>query len=121
MIGLFEGVFGQIALIVCFQSLILDMAGNVGTQSLAVTIRVISDGALKFRERVFLVLKEMRVGLCNGAILGLGSFLLIGLYIHFVKGEGWAFAFSTSGWVGVALLGAMAVSSLVGTVSRLFF
>ena len=31
VIGLFEGVVRQIALIVCFQSLILDMAGNVGT------------------------------------------------------------------------------------------
>ncbi|MBR4770252.1 MAG: magnesium transporter [Clostridia bacterium] len=121
VIGMFEGVFEKIALIVCFQTLILDMAGNVGTQSLAVTIRVISDGTLKFRERVFLVLKEMRVGFFNGAILGAGTFVLIGLYIYFFKEPNWAFAFSTSGCVGVALLVAMAVSSLVGTVTPLFF
>lgn len=121
VIGMFEGVISQIALIVCFQSLILDMAGNVGTQSLAVTIRVVSDGALKFRERVFLVLKEVRVGFFNGLILGLGSFLLIGLYIHFVKEYDWVFSFAASGCVGAALLVAMAVSSLVGTVTPLFF
>ena len=121
VIGMFEGVISQIALIVCFQSLILDMAGNVGTQSLAVTIRVISDGTLKFRERVFLVLKEVRVGFFNGLILGLGSFLLIGLYIHFVKEYDWVFSFAASGCVGAALLVAMAVSSLVGTVTPLFF
>ena len=121
VIGMFEEVFEKIALIVCFQTLILDMAGNVGTQSLAVTIRVISDGSLKFRERVFLVLKEMRVGFFNGAILGAGTFVLIGLYIYFFKEPNWAFAFSTSGCVGVALLVAMAVSSLVGTVTPLLF
>lgn len=121
VIGMFEGVISQIALIVCFQSLILDMAGNVGTQSLAVTIRVVSDGALKFRERAFLVLKEVRVGFFNGLILGLGSFLLIGLYIHFVKEYDWVFSFAASGCVGAALLVAMAVSSLVGTVTPLFF
>ena len=121
VVGLFEGVFAQIALIVCFQSLILDMAGNVGTQSLAVTIRVISDGALKFRERLFLVLKEVRVGLCNGAILGTVSFLLVGLYIRFIKEQTWAFSFAAAGCVGVALLVAMAISSLVGTVTPLFF
>lgn len=121
VIGMFETVFDKIALVVCFQSLILDMAGNVGTQSLAVTIRVVSDGTLKFRERVSLVLKEMRVGLCNGLILGLISFLMVGLYIHFVKEYDWLFSFAASGCVGAALLIAMTVSSLVGTAIPLFF
>ncbi|HAC04024.1 MAG TPA: magnesium transporter, partial [Eubacterium sp.] len=34
VVGIFENVVSQLAIIVCFQSLILDMAGNVGTQSL---------------------------------------------------------------------------------------
>ena len=38
VVGLFEGIMAQLTIIVSFQSLILDMAGNVGTQSLAVTI-----------------------------------------------------------------------------------
>lgn len=33
VVGLFESVVAQLTLIVCFQSLVLDMAGNVGTQS----------------------------------------------------------------------------------------
>ena len=40
VVGVFEKVVAELAMIVCFQSLVLDMAGNVGTQSLAVTIRV---------------------------------------------------------------------------------
>ena len=47
VVGLFEEVVNQIAVIVCFQSLILGMAGNAGTQSLAVTVRVLSFEALE--------------------------------------------------------------------------
>ena len=42
VVGLFESVIEQLTIIIFFQSLILDMAGNVGTQSLAVTIRVLT-------------------------------------------------------------------------------
>lgn len=42
--GLFENVISHLAIIVSFQSLILGMSGNVGTQSLAVTIRVLKIG-----------------------------------------------------------------------------
>ncbi|MBQ8979655.1 MAG: magnesium transporter, partial [Oscillospiraceae bacterium] len=43
VVGAFEHVISRLTLIMAFQSLILDMAGNVGTQSLAVTIRVLTD------------------------------------------------------------------------------
>ena len=43
VVGIFEKVVTALPIIMCFQSLILDMAGNVGTQSLAVTIRVDGD------------------------------------------------------------------------------
>ena len=45
VVGSFEKVVAQLTLIMAFQSLILDMAGNVGTQSLAVTIRVLTDNS----------------------------------------------------------------------------
>ena len=41
VVGVFETVVAVLPVVMCFQSLILDMAGNVGTQSLAVTIRVL--------------------------------------------------------------------------------
>ncbi len=46
VVGAFEGVVAVLPVVICFQSLILDMAGNVGTQSLAVTIRVLMDEQL---------------------------------------------------------------------------
>ena len=41
-----------------FQSLILDMAGNVGTQSLAVAIRVLMDKQTSGRQKLTLILKD---------------------------------------------------------------
>ncbi len=121
VVGIFEHVVHDLTLIVCFQSLILDMSGNGGTQSLAVTIRVIMDSNLTGRQQVRLIFKEMRVGLVNGTTLGLISFLLIGLYILLLKGRTPAFAFATSGCIGMALTLAMTVSSLMGTVIPLTF
>ena len=121
VVGIFEGVVAQIAIIVCFQSLVLDMAGNVGTQSLAVTIRVLMDEDVTFKQKWGLILKEVRVGLANGLLLGAASFLFIGLYVHFFKGYQWGFAFAVSFCVGVALLVAMLISSLVGTTVPMIF
>ena len=103
------------------RSLILDMAGNVGTQSLAVTIRVLMDESLTGKQKLELVWKEMRIGLCNGSLLGFFSFVLIGLYIFLFKGKTLMFAYAVSGCIGISLLLAMLISSAVGTCIPLFF
>ena len=121
VVGLFEQVVSQLTLIMCFQSLILDMAGNVGTQSLAVTIRVLMDESLTGKQKLQLVFKEMRIGFCNGLLLGVLSFAVIGLFIFLFKGKTMMFAFSVSACIGIALLLAMLISSAVGTCIPLFF
>ncbi len=121
VVGVFEAVVSQLTIIMCFQSLILDMAGNVGTQSLAVTIRVLMDETLTARQKIALVWKEMRVGLCNGLILGSISVLIVGLYIWLLKGTVPGFAFAVSGCVGFSLMAAMLISSMVGTCIPMFF
>jgi magnesium transporter len=121
VVGVFEGVVAQIAIVMCFQSLILDMAGNVGTQSLAVTIRVLMDEGASGAEKIKFVFKEMLIGATNGAILGSAAICFVGLYLHFLKGYIWFKAFEISGCVGLALLLAMIVSSLMGTLIPMFF
>lgn len=121
VVGAFEAVVARLTLIMAFQSLILDMAGNVGTQSLAVTIRVLMDGQLTFGQKLRFVWKEIRVGLCNGLVLGALSFLLVGAYIYLVKGRPLGFSYAVSGCIGLSLLAAMLVSSAVGTLIPLFF
>ena len=121
VVGLFETVVSQLTLIMCFQSLILDMAGNVGTQSLAVTIRVLMDESLTGKQKFELVLKEMKIAFSNGFILGVLSFVLIGLYIALFKGKSFLFAYAVSGCIGASLLLAMVISGAVGTCIPLFF
>jgi len=97
------------------------MAGNVGTQSLAVTIRVLMDENLTFKQKARLVTKEMKVGFCNGLLLGTLSFVFVGLYIMLVKHKAALFSFAVSGCIGISLVLAMVISSSVGTLIPLFF
>lgn len=119
--GLFESVISQLAIIVSFQSLILGMSGNVGTQSLAVTIRVLMDENLESKQKLGMMFKEMRVGFCNGLILGILSLAFIGAYIWIFKGKTPEYAFAISACVGIALVLSMTISSLVGTIVPIFF
>lgn len=121
VVGIFETVVAVLPIVMCFQSLILDMAGNVGTQSLAVTIRVLMDENLTGKEKLHLVFKEMKVGFLNGMILGVMAFVFIGIYACTLKGNPTAHAFLISGCVGFALMLSMVISSMVGTMVPMFF
>ncbi len=121
VVGLFEHVVQEITIVVFFQSLILDMAGNVGTQSLAVTIRVLTDENLTGRQKLGLVWKEARIGLVNGFIVGGLSFIVIGFYVWLALKKSPFFAFSVSACIGSAMLLAMLISSLAGTGIPILF
>lgn len=121
VVGVFEGIIAIIPIVICFQSMILDMAGNVGTQSLAVTIRVLTDGEVSGKEKAKLVLKECRVGFLNGLVLALTAFVLVGLYIYFFREMRLGMAFLVSGTVAVSLLAGIVIASLIGTLIPLFF
>lgn len=121
VVGAFEGVVAIIPIVICFQSLILDMAGNVGTQSLAVTIRVLMDENLSAKDKLYLVVKEVKVGFRNGVLLGALTLVFLGVYIILFKGYTPGTAFLISGCVGISLLLAIIISSLVGTLVPLFF
>ena len=121
VVGAFESVVAVLPIVICFQSLVLDMAGNVGTQSLAVTIRVLMDEDLTARKKLSLLAKEMKIGFLNGTSLGVMALVFLGVYVHVFKGYAWLSAFLISGCVGVSLVAAMVISSLVGTVIPMFF
>ncbi len=121
VVGTFENVVAILPIVICFQSLVLDMAGNVGTQSLAVTIRVLMDEELAPKDKLKLVFKEAKVGFSNGFLLGILAVVLLGLYVFLYKGYDIRHAFLISLCVGISLLLAMIVSSLVGTLVPIFF
>lgn len=121
VVGLFEEVIAQLTIIISFQSLILDMAGNVGTQSLAVTIRVLMDNGVSGKEKLKLVLKESKVGLTNGLLLGLLSVLFISLYLVLLKGQTFFFATCVAMCIAIALLVSIFFSSVCGTTIPMLF
>ena len=116
VISMFENVIVGLPIIVTFQSVILGMSGNVGTQSLAVTIRVLMDEELELKQMLGFVFKEIRVGLCNGLIVGGISVVFTGLFIWISRGQSAGTAFAISGCIGGALALAMLISSFVGTI-----
>jgi magnesium transporter len=124
----FENVVAVLAIIAFFQTLVLDMAGNAGTQSLSVTIRMISTNDVTGKKIAKTIFKEFCTGLLNGIILATISFGLVMLYLFIFKkgvvnGSDYDVvqALTASGIVGFALLIAMTVSSLVGSIIPIIF
>lgn len=124
-IGIFEqSVLIALPILATFQSMVFDMAGNTGTQSLAVTIRVLMDEGVGAKEKAKLVFKEVRVGACNGLILGSAAFVVVGVFIMIFRRssvsygsfpELMRYAFTISGCIAFALFVSMIIASLIGT------
>lgn len=122
VISQFEAIIAVIPMIVFFQSIVLDMAGNVGTQSLAVTIRTLVDENLTKKHLRKMVAKEVRIGISHGIIIGMISFLAVFLFLiirHLpITGTTFSYidALKLSGCVFSALFIALTLASFVGTM-----
>ena len=114
VVGVFEGVVRELPFIVCFQSLILGMAGNVGTQSLAVTVRAISAEDLTGTKRIGFIFKETRVALLNGLLIGACSFLVVSFYLLLTGAYSSTIIAATALCVALALFLAMMISGFMG-------
>lgn len=121
VVGLFESVVAALPLVMGFQSLILDMAGNAGTQSLAVTIRVLTDETMPWKVRMKLVPREIRVAAFNGLIMAVLAYLFITVYLFFGKAQPIQISLLISGCISLSLVVAMIFSGLFGTLIPMFF
>lgn len=124
----FSVVIASLTTLVFFQSTVLDMAGNSGTQSLAVTVRVLSDPDVDRKMILKLIGKESAVGLINGLLLGVIGFLSSLLYFVIFKvgissevSYSLSLSFELAGIIGLSLFASMALSSLIGTLIPVFF
>lgn len=116
VVGLFEGVIASLPVLVFFQTMILGMAGNAGTQSLAVSVLRLSSG----RRRGGLY-REITIGLCNGVIMGIIATAVVFLYVttlrlEVISGAGFsaAHALLAGGAVGISMLISIAIATLGG-------
>ncbi len=113
--GIFEGVIAGLPFLVFFQQMILGMSGNVGTQSLAVTVKALAGDCEG--KKLKLVAKETLVGFLGGIIIGILSAAAVFLYCVITQTAGGSYgALKTALCVGAALVAAMTACALSGTV-----
>jgi len=107
LIDQFEDTLEQVATLAIFIPLIAGMAGNTGTQSLAVAVRGIATGDYGKQKKMVLMLKETGTGLITGSVCGIVIVLVI--YV-------WKQEFFLGLLVGAALLVTLTIATLSGSV-----
>lgn len=107
LIGRFEATLDQVAILAVFIPLIAGMAGNTGTQALAVAVRGIATGDLEKESKKKLVIREAGTGLITGATCG----LLVTLVVYLWKGD-----LFLGFLVGVSILFTLIVATLAGAL-----
>lgn len=123
--GFQQFIPASLIILYTFQSLILGMSGNSGTQSLAVTIRLLSNDEITLNDKFKFIFKELKVGVLNGLIIGTISFVFIGLYLNLFE-KSFLQSINVSGFaislsVGFSLFASMLIASLTGTLIPIFF
>src|SRR5699024_9167261 len=111
LIGRFEATLDQVAILAIFIPLIAGMAGNTGTQSLAVAVRGIATGDYGKQGKMRLLLREATTGLITGSVCG--ALLVIVIYLW--KGE-----LFLGILVGISILITLIVATLSGSIIPIF-
>ena len=82
VVYLFDGSIAQMAILAVFMPMVANQAGNTGQQALAVMIRQLATEKFSRRKAWMAVLREGKIGIANGLILGVlvwgGVFLFTG-------------------------------------------
>lgn len=80
-VGLFEDVIAQVVALAAAMPIVAGMGGNAGTQTLSVVIRSIALGEVELKKNWKLVIKEVGLGVINGAATGVLTGIL--LYVKY--------------------------------------
>ena len=119
VIGGFDEIIKQATILVFFQSLILDMVGNVSTQTLGVTISGISRGELEDRRDVRTnISRELRLSLINSAALALLTFAVALVFLAIRKHHA---LWEVSLILSVSMFFSVNISSFVGLITPIVF
>ncbi|MBL0378435.1 MAG: magnesium transporter [Desulfofustis sp. PB-SRB1] len=103
VIALYQDTLAAAITLAVFLPMVSDMSGCSGNQAVAVSMRELALGLVKPGEIVWVVLKEARVGIINGVVLG----ILLGLV---------AFLWQKNVWLGLVVGGALAANTLVSVM-----
>ena len=82
-VSLFEDTIQQVVALAAAMPIVAGMGGNAGTQTLAIVVRGIALGDIEWRGNKLRILKEIFVGVLNGAVTG----LVAGAVIYWMYGN----------------------------------
>lgn len=107
LISFFEATLASVVSLAAFIPLIMGAAGNVGTQSLAVSLRNMNDENMNASDLKTVLFREMQSGALIGLVSGVVIFVLISLLYQNI-----ALGFI----VGVSIFLSITVAAVVGTL-----
>ncbi len=108
LIGTFEATLAEVALLAMFIPLIADMAGNTGTQSLAVVVRGLALNQFNRDTIIRLIKRETATGLMMGIVCG----IIVSMIALFLSQGSPILGFI----IGVSLFVTILFSTLSGTI-----
>lgn len=112
-----EGPF--LSLAVLFVPLITALSGNIGIQSSTILVRGLAIGLVSSKTKSEILLKELKVGFCNGLIFGVIVGCVIALLNNFLVTNLATIPLSIT--VATGLVGACMMGTLLGAFSPFFF
>ena len=100
VIAMYQDTLAAVITLAVFLPMVSDMSGCSGNQAAAVSMRELSLGLVRPKELLWVLVKEAKIGIINGLVLG----LLLGGVASLWKGNP---------WLGVVVGGALAANTLV--------
>ncbi len=114
IIAQFEDTLAAIPTIALFMPMILGMAGNTGTQSLAVTVRGLNNGEFGNKASITKhLLRELGTGLVNGVLIGVILFVVTFAFLSLTNNPD---ALKITEVVSLSLLASLTFSTLLGAL-----
>jgi len=107
LIGQFEDTLSQVTILSIFIPLIAGMAGNTGTQALAVAVRGLATGEYGTEGKLKLILREAGTGLITGTVCGIIITVVIFLWQHNLY---------LGILVGLSIMSTLVVATLAGSL-----
>ena len=113
VVGIFQDTLDQMVILALFLPVLAGQSGNTGCQALAVTLRGLTLGDVKTGAERALVSKEAKLGLANGALVGVTAGL--GMYV-LASAQSNPSALALAAIVAMAMIGSCIVSGLAGAL-----
>src|SRR5699024_1670263 len=107
VIGRFEVTLESVVMLAFFIPMIMDSAGNVGTQSLAISVRGLALGTINDSSSLKIIWRELQIGFSIGLI----CMFVITTLVSLIYGN---FALAIS--VGFSILATLSMSAVIGAV-----